>query len=66
MEPIIEKVMARKVDDAPKLPSEDYAFPAMPRKMAEASGNTQFKEMLDKVANDRAAGVRDANAGITG
>jgi hypothetical protein len=66
MEPIIEKVMARKVDDAPKLPSEDYAFPAMPRRMAEATGNTQFKEQLDKIANDRAAGVRDGRAGITG
>jgi alkanesulfonate monooxygenase SsuD/methylene tetrahydromethanopterin reductase-like flavin-dependent oxidoreductase (luciferase family) len=66
MEPIIEKVMARKVDDAPKLPSEDYAFPAMPRRMAEASGNEQFKEQLDKIANDRAAGKRDARAGITG
>jgi hypothetical protein len=34
--------------------------------MADASGNEQFKEQLDKIANDRASGVRDANAGITG
>jgi hypothetical protein len=38
----------------------------MPRRMAEASGNAEFKERLDKIANDRASGVRDANAGITG
>jgi hypothetical protein len=34
--------------------------------MAEATGNDQFKEQLDKIANDRAAGVRDPRAGITG
>jgi hypothetical protein len=66
MEPIVEKVMARRVEDAPPLPTPDYAFPAMPRRMADATGNQEFKEMLDKVANDRAAGVRDASAGITG
>ena len=66
LEPIIEKAMARKTDDAPPLPSPDYSFPAMPRKMADASGNEQFKEMLEKVAEDRAAGRRDPAAGIIG
>jgi len=66
MEPIIEKVMARKVDNAPALPSPDYAFPAMPRKMAQSSGNKEFEERLDKVASDRASGVRNPGAGITG
>jgi alkanesulfonate monooxygenase SsuD/methylene tetrahydromethanopterin reductase-like flavin-dependent oxidoreductase (luciferase family) len=66
MEPIIEKVMARKVDDAPPLPAPDYAFPALPRRMAEQSGNEEFKKMLEKIAEDRAAGNRDASAGILG
>ncbi len=66
MEPIIEKVMARKVDDAPSLPTPDYAFPAMPRRAAQASGNKEFEERLDKLAADRAAGVRDPGAGIAG
>jgi hypothetical protein len=66
MEPIIDKVMARKTDDAPPLPSPDYAFPAMPRRMAEQSGNEEFKKMLEKIAEDRAAGTRDPSAGILG
>jgi alkanesulfonate monooxygenase SsuD/methylene tetrahydromethanopterin reductase-like flavin-dependent oxidoreductase (luciferase family) len=60
---VAEQAMARKVDDAPKLP-DGYAFPAMPKKMADASGNDQMKEMFEKLANDRAAGKRDPNAGI--
>ena len=66
LEPIIEKAMARKVDDAPPLPSPDYSFPAMPRRMADASGNAEFKDRLDKIAEDRAAGRRDPSAGILG
>jgi alkanesulfonate monooxygenase SsuD/methylene tetrahydromethanopterin reductase-like flavin-dependent oxidoreductase (luciferase family) len=66
LEPIIDKVMARKTDDAPPLPSPDYAFPAIPRRMAEASGNKEFQDTLEKIAADRAAGKRDARAGILG
>ncbi|MBV9664425.1 MAG: LLM class flavin-dependent oxidoreductase [Actinobacteria bacterium] len=66
MEPLIEKAMARKVDDTPALPSPDYSFPAIPKRMADASGNEQFQEMLDKFERDRAAGIRDPGAGIAG
>jgi hypothetical protein len=66
MEPLIEKAMARKVDDTPPLPRPDYSFPAIPRRMADESGNEQFKEMLDTFERDRAAGVRDPGAGIAG
>ncbi|MBV8960786.1 MAG: hypothetical protein JO087_18650, partial [Actinobacteria bacterium] len=66
MEPLIEKAMARKVDDTPPLPSPDYSFPAIPKRMADASGNEQFQEMLDKFERDRAAGIRDPGAGIAG
>ena len=67
LEPVIDKVMARRVDDAPPpLPVPDYSFPAMPRRMADATGNEEFKEMLEKLADDRAAGRRDPSAGILG
>ena len=64
--PIVEKVMARREDTAPPLPEPDYSFPAMPRRMAEVSGNAEFKEMLEQLAADRAAGKRDSTAGILG
>jgi hypothetical protein len=66
MEPLIEKAMARKIDDAPPLPSPDYSFPAIPKQMAKATGNEQFQQFLDKFERDRAAGVRDPEAGIAG
>ena len=66
MEPLIEKAMARKVDHTPPLPSPDYSFPAMPRQMAKATGNEKLQEFLDKFERDRAAGIRDAEAGIAG
>ncbi len=65
-EPLIEAAMARKVDDTPPLPSPDYSFAAMPRAVADKTGSTEIKEMLEKLAEDRAAGRRDPNAGILG
>jgi len=65
LEPVIEKVMARKIDDAPKIP-DDYVMRAMPKQMAEASGNKEFQEMLDTIRDERAAGKRDSAAGILG
>jgi alkanesulfonate monooxygenase SsuD/methylene tetrahydromethanopterin reductase-like flavin-dependent oxidoreductase (luciferase family) len=66
LEPVVEAAMARRADDAPPLPSPDYSFAAMPRKVADKTGSTEIKEMLDKLAADRAAGRRDPNAGILG
>jgi alkanesulfonate monooxygenase SsuD/methylene tetrahydromethanopterin reductase-like flavin-dependent oxidoreductase (luciferase family) len=63
--PAIEKAMARRVDDAPPVP-DGYSMQAIPKRMAAASGNKQFQEMLDKIAEDRAAGRRDPRAGIIG
>ena len=55
--PIIDKVMARKpAEDHPPLPTEDYAFPAMPRAMADKVGNDQFYKVLDDIQNRMAAG----------
>jgi alkanesulfonate monooxygenase SsuD/methylene tetrahydromethanopterin reductase-like flavin-dependent oxidoreductase (luciferase family) len=55
MAPIIEAAMARKERAAPELP-EGYSFPAMPRKMVDASGNEQAKAWLDKFAESSATG----------
>jgi alkanesulfonate monooxygenase SsuD/methylene tetrahydromethanopterin reductase-like flavin-dependent oxidoreductase (luciferase family) len=65
VEPLIEKAMARKVDDAPRMP-DDYVMPAMPRAWADQSGDENIKQMLEKIAEDRAAGRRDPSAGIVG
>jgi hypothetical protein len=53
--PVIEEVMARKpAEDHPPLPSPDYAFPAIPRAMADRFGNDQFHQMLDDFAQQTA------------
>ena len=65
IEPILEKAMARKVDDAPRLP-EGYSFPAMPKAMMRAAGNKEGEEWLDKFAEERAAGKQDSTLGILG
>ena len=46
--------------DHPPLPSPDYAFPAIPRAMADRFGNDDFHEMLDDVRR----AVRDGPGGI--
>jgi len=63
--PVIETAMARKADDAPRLP-EGYHFPAMPRKWVDDSGSAEGKEWLEKFADDRALGNRDTDLGILG
>jgi len=63
--PAIEAAMARRVDDAPTLP-EGYTLPAMPRAWADRTGSPELKEMLEKFADDRAAGNRDPGLGILG
>jgi alkanesulfonate monooxygenase SsuD/methylene tetrahydromethanopterin reductase-like flavin-dependent oxidoreductase (luciferase family) len=57
LEPVIEKVMARKpAEDHPPLPSSDYEFPAIPRAMADRYGNDQFHAMLDSFEEQAASG----------
>jgi alkanesulfonate monooxygenase SsuD/methylene tetrahydromethanopterin reductase-like flavin-dependent oxidoreductase (luciferase family) len=57
MEPVIERVMARKpASDHPPLPSPDYEFPAIPRAIADRSGSDDFHTWLDRVAEESAAG----------
>jgi len=53
--PVIEAVMARKpASDHPPLPSDDYAFPAIPRAMADRMSNDDFQKMLDDFAQKAA------------
>jgi alkanesulfonate monooxygenase SsuD/methylene tetrahydromethanopterin reductase-like flavin-dependent oxidoreductase (luciferase family) len=55
--PVIDKVMARKpVEDHPPLPTDDYAYPAIPRAMADRFGNDDFHQMLDSFAEQSAVG----------
>jgi alkanesulfonate monooxygenase SsuD/methylene tetrahydromethanopterin reductase-like flavin-dependent oxidoreductase (luciferase family) len=63
--PVVEAAMARRVDTAPPMPP-DYKMVAMPKAMADKSGSKEFQEVLQKVAEDRALGRRDPNAGILG
>jgi len=55
MAPVIEAALGRKERNAPELPA-GYSFPAMPRRMVDASGNDQAKEWLDKFADSSATG----------
>ncbi|HEY7134592.1 MAG TPA: LLM class flavin-dependent oxidoreductase [Acidimicrobiia bacterium] len=60
LEPVIEAAMARKpVGDHPPLPSPDYAFPAIPRAIADRSGSDDFHAWLDRVAEERAVGKEE-------
>jgi alkanesulfonate monooxygenase SsuD/methylene tetrahydromethanopterin reductase-like flavin-dependent oxidoreductase (luciferase family) len=53
--PVVEQVLARKpAEDHPPLPADDYAFPAIPRAMADRFGNDQFHQMLDEFAEQSA------------
>ena len=49
LEPVVEQVMARKpAEDHPPLPSPDYAFPAIPRAIADRCGSDDFHKLLDQ------------------
>ena len=55
--PVIAEVMARKpVSDHPPLPADDYAFPAMPRAIADRMESDDFHAFLDQVAEKMADG----------
>jgi alkanesulfonate monooxygenase SsuD/methylene tetrahydromethanopterin reductase-like flavin-dependent oxidoreductase (luciferase family) len=57
LEPVIDEVIARKPEsDHPPLPAADYAYPAIPRAMADRFGNDDFHQMLDQFAEQSAIG----------
>jgi alkanesulfonate monooxygenase SsuD/methylene tetrahydromethanopterin reductase-like flavin-dependent oxidoreductase (luciferase family) len=64
--PLVETALARRADAEEPRELGDYAFPAIPRQWADASGSVEMLEWLDRFADDRAAGRRDPNAGIAG
>jgi alkanesulfonate monooxygenase SsuD/methylene tetrahydromethanopterin reductase-like flavin-dependent oxidoreductase (luciferase family) len=57
-EPIIEAAFERKVDDRPAMP-EGYIMKAIPKAMVDQSGNDQFQEWLDSMADQQATGTPD-------
>jgi alkanesulfonate monooxygenase SsuD/methylene tetrahydromethanopterin reductase-like flavin-dependent oxidoreductase (luciferase family) len=53
----LDAAMARKpASDHPPVPAEDYAFPAIPRGMADRSGSDDFHRWLDGFADQSATG----------
>jgi hypothetical protein len=63
--PVVEAALARRAEPEGLMP-EGYCFPAIPRRMVDASGNAEAKKWLEQVAEDRALGKRDAALGIAG
>jgi alkanesulfonate monooxygenase SsuD/methylene tetrahydromethanopterin reductase-like flavin-dependent oxidoreductase (luciferase family) len=62
--PVLDAVMERKpAADHPPLPSDDYAFPAMPRAMADRAGSDDFEKMLEDFARQTAIGGIDGLLG---
>lgn len=64
-EPLIEKAMLRKADDAPEMPA-DYVMKAYPKQMIDRAGTEDGQQFLDRFANEQAAGSRDSDLGILG
>ena len=62
LEPVVEKVLARKERVARDL--DGYTFPALPRKWADDTGSEEMKEWLAKFAEDRALGKSDLELGL--
>jgi len=65
LEPVIEAALARKERTAPSLP-DGYSFPAMPRRMVDASGNQQGKEWLERFAEETATGDAGSTFNLLG
>jgi alkanesulfonate monooxygenase SsuD/methylene tetrahydromethanopterin reductase-like flavin-dependent oxidoreductase (luciferase family) len=63
--PVVEAALARRTEPEGLMP-DDYCFPAIPRRMVDASGNAEAKQWLEQLAEDRALGKRDAALGIAG
>jgi alkanesulfonate monooxygenase SsuD/methylene tetrahydromethanopterin reductase-like flavin-dependent oxidoreductase (luciferase family) len=58
LEPLVEAAMARKVDDAPRMP-DDFVMRAIPKQMIEASDNEAGRKWMDDLADKQATGEQD-------
>ena len=58
MEPLIEAAMARKVDDAPRMP-DDFVMRAIPKQLVEAADNDFGRRWMDELAEKQARGEQD-------
>jgi alkanesulfonate monooxygenase SsuD/methylene tetrahydromethanopterin reductase-like flavin-dependent oxidoreductase (luciferase family) len=64
--PAVEAAMKRRAEDYHPADVGDYSFPALPVQWAKATGDTELEATLQQWGDDRAAGKRDLEAGITG
>jgi hypothetical protein len=58
LEPVVEAAMARKVDNAPRMP-DDYVMKALPKQMVDAMENDEAQQWLEKLADSQAAGDKE-------
>jgi alkanesulfonate monooxygenase SsuD/methylene tetrahydromethanopterin reductase-like flavin-dependent oxidoreductase (luciferase family) len=66
LQPMIDAALARREATAERRDIDGYEFPALPRQWADATDSDELREVLDRFADDRAAGRLDPTAGITG
>ncbi len=64
--PAIDAALERKRAAAESSDLGDYEFPALPRQWADATASSEMRDLLDRFADDRAAGRHDMGSGITG
>jgi alkanesulfonate monooxygenase SsuD/methylene tetrahydromethanopterin reductase-like flavin-dependent oxidoreductase (luciferase family) len=64
LEPLVAAALARK--ESPARDLGDYSFPAIPRQWADTANSDEMRAWLERFADDRAAGRRDASLGIAG
>ena len=57
--PVIEQVMARKPKVEVEAEVDDYSFKAYIRQLADDSGDQAMAELVDRYAEERAAGRPD-------
>jgi alkanesulfonate monooxygenase SsuD/methylene tetrahydromethanopterin reductase-like flavin-dependent oxidoreductase (luciferase family) len=66
LQPMIDAALARREATVEHRDIDGYEFPALPRQWADATDSDELRQVLDRFADDRAAGRIDPAAGITG
>jgi hypothetical protein len=66
LQPMIDAALARREASVERRDIDGYEFPALPRQWADTTDSDELRQVLDRFADDRAAGRLDPTAGITG
>ena len=66
LQPMIDAALSRREATVEQRDIDGYEFPALPRQWADATDSDELRKVLDRFADDRAAGRLDPTAGITG